>query len=146
VESSRATINQLFSSESSLKTPFKKPIEKNEMCGLLLCEMAMLTIIDYHTCLSILGAAFFSYRTGSAYSFLCGLHFHSFLLTLVSWIPNKEKHLIVMFNICSRTIVFLLPNCKIWHARIQAQFVQKILDTLGFLPTFSTLCFHSSLF
>lgn len=51
-----------------------------------------------------------------------------------------------MFNICSWTIVFVLPNYELWHARIPVQLVQKILDTSWFLPTFSAACTHSSLF
>lgn len=51
-----------------------------------------------------------------------------------------------MFNICSWTIVFALPNYELWHARIPVQLVQKILDASWFLPTFSAACTHSSLF
>lgn len=115
MESNRATINQLLSSESSLKPPSKKPIEKNEMCGLHLCEMAMLIIIDHHTCPRIHDAPFFFLQKQFSIFFLCGLSFFS---TNFAFMDPKQKeivdsdvqHLFLDYRFCTANLPALA--CK----------------------------------
>lgn len=93
MKSSRATINQLLSSESSLKPPSKKNIEKNEMCGLHLCEMAMLIIIDHYTCPRIHEAPFFFLQKQFSIFFPVWASL-SFFSTKFAFMDPKQKEIV----------------------------------------------------
>lgn len=81
------------------------------MCGLHFCEMAMLTIIDYHTCLRIHGAAFFFLQTQFSIVFPVWASL-SFFFTNFAFMDPKQReivdsnvqHLFLEYSFCAANL------------------------------------------
>lgn len=111
------------------------------MCGLHLCEMAMLMIIDTTFFWEYMGqvwVCFFFFCLQNQFSIFFPMWASvSFFSTNFAFMNPKQR------EIANRDVqhlflecIFALPNYKRWHATIPVELVQKILDTMWFLPTF----------
>lgn len=81
------------------------------MCGLHLCEMAMLKIIDYHTCLRIHGAAFFFLQNQFSIFFLVWASFSFFSINFAFMDPKQREivdsdvqHLFLDYSFCAANL------------------------------------------